>query len=293
MGSSLGRLEVVRHRGGGNSRARGHNRAVTEQIGVSRSRPAAVLLVAFAAAACQHRPVADPTAAQPSFAVTVRLARLGVARHRSVELWIARPLAEPQRPLVLHLTGDSGRHGFDLLLFTALTRWGYPVAILGSQAWANTLPDRVATPRALAADLDLLGRAAARAVGLTKDRPFVLLGQSRGAGLAVEAASEPTLSPRLLGVVALGLCPEEELVHRGHHAGRPYRDKDLLGALPLEVIQSTHDRYMDAAAARAAFGPDREHQRLHAVEARSHTFAGNREALLDQLRDSLERIIGR
>jgi hypothetical protein len=252
-----------------------------------------VLFVALTAAACQHPPVADPAAAQPSFAVNVRLARLGIARHRSVELWIARPHGEPQRPLVFHLTGDSGRHGLDLQLFTALTRWGYPVAVLGSPAWANTLPDRVATPRALAADLDLLSRTAARAVGLPEDEPFVLLGQSRGAGLAVEAASEPPLSSRLLGVVALGLCPEEELVHRSHHTSRPYRDRDLLGALPLEVIQSTHDRYMDAAAARAAFGRDREHQRLHAVEARSHTFAGNREALLDQLRDSLERIVGR
>jgi pimeloyl-ACP methyl ester carboxylesterase len=210
-----------------------------------------------------------------------------------VELWIARPLGEPQRPLVFHLTGDSGRHGLDLLLFTALTRWGYPVATVASPAWANTLPDRVATPRALAADLDLLSRTAARAAGLPEDRSFVLLGHSRGAGLAVEAASEPPLSSRLLGVVALGLCDVEELVHRGQHASRPYRDREFLGALPLEVIQSTHDRYMDAAAARAVFGPDREYQRLHAIEARSHTFAGNREAPLDQLRDSLEQIRAR
>jgi hypothetical protein len=247
----------------------------------------------ISATACQHPPVADPALSRPSFALQVRLPPLGVSRHRSVELWIARPIGDPQRPLVLHLTGDSGRHGLDLLLFTALTRWGYPIATLAAPDWADTLADHAAAPQELAADLDFLSRAAAAAAGLPPGDPIVLLGLSRGAGLAVEAASEPSLRPRLLGIVVLGLCADEEFVHRRGRSSRPYRDKALLGDLPIEQIQSSHDRYMTAAAARKAFGPDTARQRLHAIEARNHTFDGNREGLLDQLQRSLDRIVQR
>jgi pimeloyl-ACP methyl ester carboxylesterase len=121
----------------------------------------------------------------------------------------------------------------------------------------------------------------------------VLLGLSRGAGLAVEAASDALLRDRLRGVVVLGLCPREDRVRGKEGVGRPYRDKALLAALPLEVIQSTHDHYLSAAGARKAFGPDTEHQILHPIEATSHTFVGGREALLEQVRLSLDRVAGR
>ena len=272
-----------------------HNRAVNKRDGrLGRSGHAvaisALLACASLAVACQHRPMADPSAAGPSFELHVPLSPVDVSRYRAADLWIARPLGDRHKPLVLHLSGDSGRHGLDLLLFTAMTRWGYPVAIASSPSWAATLVDRMTTPQALARDLDRLSRAAARAAGLPEDQPFVLLGQSRGAGLSVEAASDPLLRERLRGIVALGLCPLEERIHRNGRAGRPYRDKALLDDLPLEVIQSTHDQFLSAAAARRAFGPDTERQRFHPIEARSHTFVGNREALLEQLRDSLDRV---
>ncbi len=250
----------------------------------------ALLGLAALTAACQHRPMADPTAAGPSAKLHVRLPRLGFSRHRAVDLWVARPLGTPRRPLVLHLTGDSGRHGWDLILYARLTRWGYPVAILSSPGWVNTLPHEVATPQALARDLDAAARAAAGVAGVPEEEPFILLGQSRGADLAVEAAGEPLLRQRLRGVVALGLCEDEERVTRDGAPGRPYRDKALLGELPLEVIQSTHDRFLAAAKARALFGADTDHQQFHAIEADSHTFVGAREAALEQLRLSLERV---
>ena len=148
------------------------------------------------------------------------------------------------------------------------------------------------TRDALARDLDAVARAAARATGVPEGERVVLLGLSRGAGLAVEAAAAPTLSGRLRGVVALGLCPREDWVSGSEGVGRPYRDKALLLGLPLEVIQSTHDHYLGAAEARKAFGPDTDLQVLHAIEARSHTFVGGREALLDRLRLSLARVAG-
>jgi len=258
---------------------------------VSRARLAAPLLAAaLAGAGCEHRPVADPTRASPSAQLRVRLPRVGSARWRAVSVWVARPLGDPSGPLVLHLTGDSGRHGLDLQIFTAVTRWGYPVALLSSPAWVETLADGVATRANLARDLDLVARAAAQAAGVPEEERVVLLGQSRGAGLVVEAAADPGLRERLHGVVALGLCPEEERVQERDGVGRPFRDVALLAGLPLEVIQSTRDRHMSAADARRAFGPDTDLNVLHPIVADSHTFVGGREALLEQLRISLDRV---
>ena len=186
--------------------------------------------------------------------------------------------------------GDSGRHGLDLLLFAEMTRLGYPVALISSPALAASFPDGEANSEGLSRDLDVASRAAARELLLAEDVPFLLLGQSRGAGLAVEAAVEPSLRRRLSGVVALGLC-EDEVVVRDHGGwARPYRDRARLGDLPLEVIQSTHDRFFPADAARAALGPTLRGSGCHAIQARSHTFVGNRGALLEQLAASLERV---
>jgi dienelactone hydrolase len=251
---------------------------------------ALVALGVVALAACQYRPVADPLMASPTFRVGVRLSDLAAARPRTADLWVSTPSRANAQPLVLHLTGDGGAHGLDLQLFTALTRWGYPVALLSSRDWASSLVAGQTSPEALARDLDRLARAAAKAVGRPEPEPFVLLGLSRGAGLAVEAAAEEPLRGRVRGVVALGLCGKEEYVRRGNGSGRPYKDMAALGPLPLEVLQSTHDRYLSAREAREAFGPDTSSRALHAIEAQSHTFVDGREALLEQLERSLARV---
>jgi dienelactone hydrolase len=258
----------------------------------SRSAVALNLVVElFAVGGCQHRPLADPALARPSERVMVGLPSLGELTSRRVGIWVGRPKDAPARPLVLHLTGDSGRHGLDLQLFTAVTGWGYPIAVLASPDWISTRIYGAATRQSLARDLDAVARAAARATGIPEGNRLVVLGLSRGAGLAVEAAAADTpLRARLLGVVALGLCPREEWVRENGGVGRPYRDKALLGDLPLEVIQSTQDHYLSAALARTAFGPDTPSQIFHAIEATSHTFVGGRAGLLEQLRASLDRV---
>lgn len=260
---------------------------------MSRGHRAILLLAsALGAISCQHPPIADPAAARPSERLTVRLPELRGLAGRSLTIWIARPLGAPARPLVLHLTGDSGRHGLDLQLFTAVSGWGYPVAVLSSPDWIQTRLAGGATRKSLAQDLDAVAQAAARAMSVPEGERVVLLGLSRGAGLAVEAASSASLRGRLRGVIALGLCLREDWVLGSEGAGRPYREKALLEGLPLEVLQSTHDHYLSAAGARAAFGPDTHDHVLHAIEATSHTFVGGREALLDQLRRSLARVAG-
>ena len=234
--------------------------------------------------------MADPARATPSARLRVRLPGVGRARWRSVSVWVARPLGEASRPLVLHLTGDSGRHGLDLQLFTAVTRWGYPVAVLSSPAWVDTLADGVATRECLARDLDVVARAAARATGVPEEERVVLLGQSRGAGLAVEAAADAALRERLRGVVALGLCPRRSGCGGATASGGPIATGRSSPACRSRSSSPRRDRYMSAADARKAFGPDTDLHVLHPIEANSHTFVGGREALLEQLRTSLDRV---
>lgn len=249
-----------------------------------------LLVAALVGLGCEHIPVADPAAAAPTVPLKVKLPDLGETKGRTLEVWAARPRGKARGPLVLHLTGDSGRHGLDLQLFTSVSRWSYPIAVFGSPDWIDTFPKEMATRPTLARDLDAIARAVARSMSLPEDERVVLLGQSRGAGLAVEAAAEDSWRERLFGVVALGLCPDEEHVWVGDGIGRPYRDKALLAALPIEVIQSTHDHYISAAAARKAFGPDTELHSLHPIESTGHTFGGGRDALLEQLEVSLARV---
>ena len=53
-----------------------------------------------------------------------------------------------------------------------------------------------------------------------------------------------------------------------------------LGAVPISVIQSTHDSYLPADAARALFGADTDRRQFHAVEARNHSFSRRARPLL-------------
>jgi hypothetical protein len=58
------------------------------------------------------------------------------------------------------------------------------------------------------------------------------------------------------------------------------------------VIQSTHDSYLPADAARVLFGPDTERRQFHAIEARDHSFGDARAALYDAIQASLIWIDG-
>jgi hypothetical protein len=71
-----------------------------------------------------------------------------------------------------------------------------------------------------------------------------------------------------------------------------YEYLPLLGAEPVSVIQSTHDSYLPAGAARVLFGPDTERRQFHAIEARDHSFGDARAAMYDAILASLAWIDG-
>jgi dienelactone hydrolase len=225
--------------------------------------------------------------------------------HRPVAIHLARRPGSGTAPLVVYVTGDGGWRGADPLVFRALVQWGYPAAGMEARDYLDHLGDleRRATPRRVAADYVHLIRHARRELGLGARTGTILVGFSRGAGLAVLAAGHAALRPRLLGVVAMALTDEEdELALDGpvdsgaeasrHAAISPYHLLPAVGGLPVVVIQSTRDPYVTAAAARPLFGPDTSSRRLVVIDSDGHTFGGARDHLLDSLRSSLQWIGG-
>jgi fermentation-respiration switch protein FrsA (DUF1100 family) len=158
------------------------------------------------------------------------------------------------------------------------------------------------TPARLALDYQRLIEFAKEALSLPATTRTILVGVSRGAGLAVVAAGRPEIHAELAGVLAVALTREEEYVqhYRVRRGKSPsdmptrefvtfetYDSLDRLTTLPLAVIQSTGDDYLPASAARKLFGPDTDLRKLYAIEAPDHGFKGAREALYDRMARSL------
>ena len=254
------------------------------------------------AAACLSR---SPTL-EPGVGATLFVRDVPLDTER-IEVHLVRAAgAGGRRPLLLYATGDGGWRSADRGLFQHLARWGYPVAGFSARHYLEHLGFAATTPAHVAEDYGHLIAFAKHALELPGDTPTVLVGFSRGSGLAVVAAGQPELQPLLGGVLAVALTDEEEYVREhGTRAGRdrrdvsaperaalrPYDQLTRLDRLPVAVIQSTQDGYLPAAQARQLFGPDDERRRFHAIRAGNHTFAGARDALYEQARVALEWIV--
>ncbi len=225
--------------------------------------------------------------------------------HRAVPLHLARRPGSGAAPLIVYVTGDGGWRGADPLVFRALVQWGYPAAGMEARDYLDHLGDleQRATPRRLGVDYAHLLRYARRELGLGAATGAVLVGFSRGAGLAVLAAGQAALRPSLFGVVAVALTDEEDELALDVSVDsearssppaviNPYRLLPAVGTLPVVVIQSTRDSYVTAAEARPLFGPDTSSRRLVVIDSDGHTFGGARDHLLDSLRASLQWIAG-
>jgi hypothetical protein len=254
------------------------------------------VLVPFAACAA-HRPPLDP------------VAPLRIESHitfddtHNLELHLSRPCdLDPMRPLILYATGDGGWRGKDEEAFERMTRWGYPLVGFSSPVYLRHVVRHMheATPSDVARDFGrIIGIAKAR-MNLPDDMRTVLLGVSRGSGLAVAAAGEPAFQPGLVGVVAVALTREEEYVHRLKRSRKaPHAPPEMvmldnyeylprLSSLPLSIIQSVHDNYLPAEEARRLLGPDSTLHQLHPIASKNHSFADAREALYSQMKTSLE-----
>jgi hypothetical protein len=253
----------------------------------------------LAVGACVHMPVLHSAQKPVEFLRTITL------YDHPLDLHLARPAQlQPGTPLLLYATGDGGWRGKDVDTFRRLIRWGYPVAGFGAPNYLNHLGfvSGTTTPVRLAMDYRRMIEFAKQTLNLPASTRTILVGVSRGAGLAVVAAGRPELNVGLGGVLAVGLTKEEEYVRqytvvpgktpsdmptRELVEFQTYEYLDRLRDLPLVVIQSTGDDYLPAAAARKLFGADTSLRRLVPIESRDHSFDGAREALYQQMADAL------
>ena len=136
----------------------------------------------------------------------------------SLSLHLSRPCTiDAAHPLLLYATGDGGWRGKDKDAFEHMTALGVSAgrlqrARLPEAPRADAARDAAARRRARLRADDRAGEDTSS--GCPTDMPTVLVGVSRGSGLAVAAAGDPALQRSLVGVVAIALTREEEYVHR-------------------------------------------------------------------------------
>jgi len=205
----------------------------------------------------------------------------------SLQLHFDNADAAPARPLLVYATGDGGMHRKDLDTYQHLVTLGDPIVGFDARDYVKHLgtDTPTTTPERLAHDYAEIIMHARQALRLDAHCQIVLVGVSRGAGLAVVAAGQ--LRDSINGVVAVALTQEEEYVRWHRHLPVPhethtpvmvnvYEYLAELGNLPVAVVQSTHDKYLPAAKAREQFGPDTRYRWLQAIEASNHNFGGAR-----------------
>lgn len=210
------------------------------------------------------------------------------------------PSGERRPVLLVYATGDAGWWGKDRDMYAHLSHWGYPSVGFSAREYVHHLGKEAARPIDVAIDYAEILHAAESALGLPASTRAVLIGKSRGAGLAVAAAGSPSLKPQLAGVLAVALTREEEYVHRRQRRRsrqlvmlQTYSYLPRLGHLPVAVIQSTHDDYVPAAEARTLFGDDTPDRELVAIDARDHNFGGALDRLYDEMQHSIAWIVQR
>lgn len=262
-----------------------------------KRRLVGVLCAAAALASCVHRvPPLDPAA-------PVRIdGEMGFEDGHSLDLHFSRPcMLDAAHPLILYATGDGGWRGKDRDAFERMTHWGYPIVGFSAPNYLRHLVrhPRETTPTDIARDYARIIKLAKERMGVADDVPTILVGVSRGSGLAVAAAGEVALQPSLAGVVAVALTREEEYVHRLRRKRKAPQDPPelvmldnyeylpRLRNLPLSIIQSTHDDYLPAEEARRLLGPDSALRQLKPIRAKNHSFADAREPLYVELQASL------
>jgi hypothetical protein len=217
-------------------------------------------------------------------------------------------LTAPRQPtaghaIVLYASGDGGWFGTAKTMFDEIGDAGYHAVGFSSRALLKVVRSGRHSPSSaeLAAAYEEILSHARLALGLDAATSAVLTGWSRGAAFAVLVGAECAVPRNVIGVIAIGLAENENLISDGSETDRAWKGQPrpvdtyaVIGRrplLPYVVIQASRDKYFPADDARQRFGPDSARHKLVAVDARSHSFAGGTAAFHAALVGSLHWMV--
>lgn len=266
------------------------------------TRQLVVVLLPLLVVSCAR---ATPPDTQPKIPINESLTT-ATLHGKTLELHLAQPAHAPGTPLVLYASGDGGWFGAAVDMWRQIARDGYATVGFSARAFLKIERPRgsVMNPAQIAREYESLIEQTRRLLGVAADTPVILTGWSRGAAFAVLVGSEPPLAKDVLGVVAIGLAEDEDLLINGAEdetddgpvpgtaRARPFDNYARIAELqqPCAVIQATHDNYFPADSARRRFGSDTPHRRFYAIEATNHRFSHGTARFYEALRDSLHWI---
>ncbi len=227
--------------------------------------------------------------------------------NRTLHLRCASPKT-PRAPafLVVFASGDGGLRGASEAAYEHMAERGHYVAAFSSPEALKPVKSsgKFMTVTEAADDIEALIREGQKLLGLPESTPTVVAGVSRGATMVVFAAAAPPLRPRIRGAVAIALTRETDYLTPPDPETRSalikldekgrillYPALDMLGSIPIAVIQSTRDSYISSAESRRLMGPDTPTRRLYEVEARNHSFGGGQDRMLQCLDEALDWIV--
>lgn len=207
--------------------------------------------------------------------------------------------ADGRRAAVLFLPGDGGLHGFALTIASQMAGAGYQVYSLDTREYLEAFTEASAlSVGRIGEDLHEM----AAAIQARSRLRVILVGWSEGAALVVAAAA---LDPDgYYGVVAFGLPERAALGWRlrdslaslaGREPDEPQFDVapllSRLQAIPMALIQATHDPFTSVDRARALFDRVSAPKRLRFIEARNHRFDGGTRDFFAALDDALDWVV--
>lgn len=199
------------------------------------------------------------------------------------------------RGTILMGSGDVGWVGLATTLAEFLSDGGYIVAGINARQYLSAFASGSEHLQVdqVPADYDLLA-ASLRSRGLLV-RPVILSGVSEGAALAVAAAASPATHQWVDGVVTMGLPPTAELAWRWKDVMAWITKKDAdepsfspheiiagVSPLPLWMIHSTRDEYVEEADYRRFDSVAKAPKRLVLIDAKNHRFTDRMPQLKEQ-----------
>lgn len=220
-----------------------------------------------------------------------------VVRGQKLTLAVYLPKAgDAVRGTIFMGSGDVGWVGLAATLAEFLSDSGYIVAGINARQYLAAFVNGTEHLAVSQVPADYAAFAAAlRSRGMLV-RPVILAGVSEGAALAVAAAASPPTHNWADGVLTMGLPPTAELAWRWKDAMAWITKKDadepsfspheiiaLVSPLPLWMIHSTKDEYVEEGDYRRFESVAKDPKRLILIDAQNHRFTDKVPQLKEQI----------